>query len=97
MKNILPIKNKEKDMEDYEDENKVHTFSTIQDLKESFCNWLDYTLQSEGEKETGYKIEDGKLTLRVYDTFITSQNGSKGKTYQIIVEKVDIGKQEVMN
>ena len=83
--------------EDYEDENKVHSFGTIQDLKESFCIWLDYTLESEGTKETDYKMEDGKLTLRVYDTFITSQNGSKGKTYQIIVEKVDIGEQEVLN
>tara|TARA_B110000881_G_scaffold68548_1_gene59238 strand:- start:25 stop:273 length:249 start_codon:yes stop_codon:yes gene_type:complete len=81
------------EIEDYEDENKTHTFGTINDLKESFCSWLDNVVDVEGDKKSSYKIEDGKLTLRVYDTYVSSQNGSGGKTYQIIVEK----EKEVLN
>ena len=80
---------------DYEDQNKTYTYGTIQDLKESFCSWMDNTFHNEGNKTTGYKIDDdGKIHLRVYDTYISSSNGGGGKTYQIVIEKEE---QEVIN
>ena len=80
---------------DDDDENTI-TFGTLEDLKRSFLGWIDTTFNIEGEKRTGYKIdEDGKLTLRVYDTFVSSSNGDGGKTYQIVIENYE--EQEVLN
>jgi len=41
MKNILPIKNKEKDMEENQEDNKRYEFVSIERLKESFNGWID--------------------------------------------------------
>ena len=68
-----------------DDDEKTYTFGTLEDLKLTLMGWLDTTFNIEGEKKTGSKIdEDGKLTLRVYDTFVSSANGDGGKTYQIV-------------
>ena len=52
----------------------------------------------EGDKETVSRIEDGKLTIKVEDTFITNTNSDGGKlTYLMVVENIDEDEQEVLN
>jgi len=100
MKNILPIKNKEKDMEENQEDNKRYEFVSIERLKESFNGWIDNIVNNEGSLEAGYKIENGIITLRVYDTFITANTDGGKRHYEIVVENITDevnGNQEVIN
>ena len=79
------------------EEYKTYTSGNIKTLKNEFCVWLDVIVNGDGDKETAYRIEDGKLTIKVEDTFIINTNKDSGKmTYLIDVEKID-EEQEVLN
>ena len=87
-----------KDVDFDDDGNKVYTMGSIEDLKEEFCGWLEGVINGEGEKESSYKIENGKLKIKIEDTFITNPNDEGGKmTYHMVVENVYDEEQKVLN
>ena len=67
-------------------------------VRQEFCGWLDGVINGEGNKKTSYKLENGKLKIKIEDTFITQPTNEGGKmTYHMVVENVYDEEQKVLN